>query len=204
MSAIRSFRTLQRNCIRLHFLCMDRFLSSLSSAMETHSRLKRKENQINGFYSSLLIFSFNFFAVFVLTSILISMAKRTREGERERQRQSEKSVETLQRTELEKSKFSRYAIDESKHHKTSLAIQIVYSNQVFKYVFLTNWQLSTLGFITWMSCSQPLFLFILFAIFIFAMCFFHFRLHSLFYWGGWQKIVHTSDTIPSSAIHSNE
>lgn len=187
MSAIRSFRTLQRNCIRLHFLCMDRFLSSLSSAMETHSRLKRKENQINGFYSSLLIFSFNFFAVFVLTSI-----------------SREKSVETLQRTELEKSKFSRYAIDESKHHKTSLAIQIVYSNQVFKYVFLTNWQLSTLGFITWMSCSQPLFLFILFAIFIFAMCFLHFRLYSLFYWGGWQKIVHTSDTIPSSAIHSNE
>lgn len=83
MSAIRSFRTLQRNCIRLHFLCMDRFLSSLSSAMETHSRLKRKENQINGFYSSLLIFSFNFFAVFVLTSILISGKEDKRGRERD-------------------------------------------------------------------------------------------------------------------------
>lgn len=39
---------------------------------------------------------------------------------------------------MEKSKFSRYVIDESKQHKSSLAIQIVYSNQVFKYVFSTN------------------------------------------------------------------
>lgn len=52
---------------------------------------------------------------------------------------------------MEKSKFSRYVIDKSKQHKSSLAIQIVYSNQVFKYVFLTNDNFQ-FRFITWTSC----------------------------------------------------
>lgn len=112
----------------MHFVCI--FFANIHFVLwfdQMQSTLKRSKLKVAHSLTS---------NTFFLTSsaIFVDIFLRYSQTDREDAEEKRKSATTA----MEKSKFSRYVIDESKQHKSSLAIQIVYSNQVFKYVFLTN------------------------------------------------------------------